>query len=71
MLLSISLITKKGRTIPIAYDGYKHKKRYTPVANPKRRIISIYNLALKMIKGLGRIFNIFINQFDELIIRPV
>jgi len=23
MLLSISLITKKGRTIPIAYDGYK------------------------------------------------
>jgi len=46
-------------------------KRYTPVANPKRRIFSIYNLALKVIKGLGRIFNIFINQFDELIIRPV
>jgi len=23
LLLSISLVTKKGRTIPIAYDGYK------------------------------------------------
>lgn len=45
-------------------------KRYTPVANPKRRIFSIYNLALKVIRGLGTVFEIFINKFDELIVRP-
>lgn len=46
-------------------------KRFTPIANPKRRIFSIYNLALKVVKALGKIFDIFINSSDELIIRPL
>ena len=46
-------------------------KRYTPIANPKRRVFSIYNLALKVIEGLGKIYDIFINDQDELIIRTI
>lgn len=46
-------------------------KRFTPIANPKRRVFSIYNLALKVVKRLGTVFDIFINNEDELIVRYI